>query len=851
MFKILQYINQSHRKIGKLNFIKWMLGLCCLCNLGLAQADSEILNLGSPKTAKTDSAQASLQPSLNNLKFTNRAQCALDSELPTDSAFMVIDGYNAGKLSYNLAKSVGLDTEATSTKGMKEFRVSVTSMATEIMNKVLAGSLPLLPLNLKNSKLYKYNGLVTLCSKKTYCPELNTYLAKLWENSEGAGVPWEKIDSFTGAHFSNLKKAQRVSCMYVKKFSPLQEHLHTTVINQVALTEMAQAFLDKDKYITSCDNMDDSLDSRNSIIQFDLKFDKNEDFKKLGFDFWNSVKIYLSFAWRYTDIASKVSPELGQLFKSIALEESLMMMPNGCKSIEMPSCDAETLSMNSLRELAKPDGFKAEPGKNIPEGPESSVIKNGPRSVNNDFLGTRGYKDASEWVSNFRKNFIQIRGSLKNRAQSSIQFMNVLSASMTGTELADYVRPLAFSKSYTNPHRDELYYLCTEARLAGDKRIDFMKSGIDKIKDMAVMQKVFEGSKKSLYEVTNYFDTATSAVLTMCDILEKQKIWSQGSYQVNRSGFSPWARELLNIPSAAGAVPEVQPISFGAPLLVWDSTRTNEEGNVICQSGLDCVRKLTKSMVDLYAVAKYAEAYLPVTSTVTTPDVFNPYAELKACKIYDPWFYTRRANKRLLSDLVNTALFGWNFVPIYVDIDFKPPHVTSLNQLIKNGIVKFDPKVEPEKMEASLLADLGPLVGAPCAISIAPNSGKIFNFYAFNGISLNYCNEKSAGTSVGESNGSVNNPTPKSHAYCGGCSINFIGVASGVAMTSSMTFNPIKLGIYLFRSVYRFMDAKSDNVNIPLAREVDLNKVAKVYKEYGGIPKKCMDSLALGDGCEL
>lgn len=807
----------------------------------------------APQNTNSVGALLKKPQTLNSLKFSNRAQCAVESDQPTDTAFVIIDGYNAGKLAYNLAKNVGLDPAVSSVKGMKEFRVSVTRMISVIINKLLSGSLPLLPLNLKDSKLYNYNALVVNCSKKTYCPELNDYLAKLWRNSEGAGLGWDKIDYFNAGNFYKIKKQDRVSCFYVKKFSPLQAHLQTNVINQVTLTEMAQAFIDKDQYVTDCENLDDSLNSRNAIVQMDLKFSEEEDFKKQGFDFWNSVKIYLSFAWRYTDIASEVSPELGQLFKSIALEESLMMIPNGCKSIEKPACDSETLSINSLRELAKKDGARSEPGKNLPEGPEAGAVRNGPRSVNDDFLGTRSYEDASEWVNNFRKNYVQVRGSLKNRAHSAIQFLNVLSTSMNTTELAEFIKPLAFAKKYSTGHRDELYYMCTEARLAADQRIDFMKTGIDKIKDMTIMQKVFDGSKKSLSELTTYFDQTSANVLSFCDDLEKQKIWSQENYKVNRTGFSPWARELLQIPDSPGTPTDIRPISFGPPLLVWDSSKENEVGNVICQSGLDCYRRLIKSMVDLFSVAKYADAYLPVSSTVNSPDVFNPYSELKACKIYDPWYITRRANKRLFADLLNTALFGWNFVPVYVDIDFKPPRVTSLNQLIKNGVVKFDPKIEKEKIEASLLLDLGPLIGAPCAISIAPDSGKKFNFYAFNGISLNYCNEKSTGTSVGEAGGTVQNPTPAKRAYCGGCSINFIGVVSGagVAMSTSMSFNPVKLGIYLFRSISRFLSAKSDAVNIPLAREVDLTKVAKTYKEHGGIPKKCMDSLALGEGCEL
>lgn len=807
-------------------------------------------------TSLNTQAQTSTEVILNNLRITNRAQCALDSSVPTESAFVVVDGYNAGKLGNTLAKNLGVNPDVMSAKAMQDFRISVARLTRVIANKVFSGALPLLPLNLKTSSLKKYNALAEICSKKTYCPELNSYLTKLWENSEGAGVPWEKIDNFTGNNFLKLKNKDRVACFYVKKFSGLQEQLHEVDVNQATLQEIAQAVLDKDKYITNCEDTDPSLNSRNSILQLDFKVGNSDAFAKSGFDFWNSVKIYLSFAWRYSNIPSQVTPELGELFKSIALEESIMMIPNGCKSIEKPECDSETLSLNSIRELAKPGSAKSgvtpEPGKEVPQGPDQDVIAHGVRGVNDDFLGTRSYENASEWVDNFRKNYVQVRGSMKNRVQSAIQLLNIISTSMTAQTLTEYIKPLAFAKSFTPQHRDELYYMCTETRLAGDQRIDFMRSGIDKIKNLDVMQKAFEGSKKSLPELSGFFDSMATGVVPLCDALERQNIWNVPNYQVNRSGFSPWARELLNIPPSATIAGEMKPMSFGAPLLVWDSSKGVDNGNVICMSGIDCARKAVKAMVDLYAVAKYADAYLPVSSTVATPGVFNPYAELKACKIYDPWFETRRANKRLFVDLASTALFGWNFLPLYLDVDFTAPKVTSLNQLIKNGTVKFDPKIQKEKMETSLLADFGPLMGAPCAISIAPNSAKAFNFYAIKGISVNYCNVKSDGTAIGNAQGDVENTRPASQSYCGGCSINLVGVASGAASavaSNGLSFNPIKLGVYLFRAFNRFLTAKEDKVNIPLTHQVNLNNVAAAYKKYGKIPDYCVEQLAQGFAC--
>ncbi|WP_413560315.1 hypothetical protein [Bdellovibrio sp. HCB209] len=818
--------------------------------IGVLRAGVLLIGFMSAVSAHADAAaSSSTDLQLNNLRITNRAQCALDSDTPTDTAFIVVDGYNAGKLSYSLAKSVGLDPVGTSTQGMREFRIAVSRLTKTIMNRIFTGRLPLLPLNLKTSKLAQYNSLAAQCDKKTYCPELNSYLAKIWDNSEGAGVPWNKIDNFTAANFLKLSAKDRVGCQYIKKFSGLQGHLHTTELDVASLQDMAQSYISMEKNITSCEDQDGALDSRNAIIQLNLKTDSA--FNTYGFDFWNSVKVYLSFAWRYSNIPAQVSPQMGELFKSIALEESIMMVSNGCKSIEKPSCDAETLSMNSIRELAKPGTNPADSFRENPEGPEKDTINKGAPGVNDDFLGTRGYKEASDWVENFRKNYVENRGSMKNRLQSAIQFLNVLSASMTAEELSEFVKPMALAGNYSNEHRDELYYLCTESRLAGDKRLDFMRTGIDTVKQMSVMQKAFEGSQKSLDDISAYFDEAEKGVIGFCDTLERQNIWNVANYQVNRNGFHTWAKEILNVPKAEPTAPEFQPMVFGAPLLVWNKEKGNEPANVICQTGMDCARRMTKAMVDLYAVSKYADAFLPVSGTVSSPDIFNPYADLKACKIYDPWYQTRRANKRLFADLTSTALFGWNALPMYIDVDFSAPKVTSLKQMIDNGSVKFDPSIQKSKMQYAALADFGPLVGAPCAVSIAPNSAKAFDFYAFNGITLNYCKASTDGTSVGESSGMVDNRTPKARSYCGGCSINFVGVASGTAMAASniLPINPIKLGIYFFRSIHRFVQAKKDKVNIPISSDVNLVKVAETYKKYGFIPEHCVNQLGAGVGC--
>lgn len=798
-------------------------------------------------------AQVSTSSQMNNLRITNRAQCAIDSDFPTASAFLILDGYNAGKLGNSLAKNIGLDEAQTSQDTMKEFRLSVSHLTLTIINKLMTGKLPLLPMNLKDTKLYSYSILANSCGDKVYCAELQNYLARAWALSENPSVTssssdWKKVDNITSANFMSQQGSRRVGCYYLKRFSPLQGQLHNTTLDTASLQEMAVAYLEQQKYITSCYDTDASLDSRNAALQIDIKTGALDSWNAKGFDFWNSVKIYLSWAWRNTDIPAHMSPRFGEVFKSVALEESMMLIPNGCKSITKPSCDSEHLALNNLRELAKQDTKDSGFNTQVPQSPDKTMLERGSRAVNNDFLNTRGYMSAGEWVDNFRKNFVQTRGSAKNRLQSSVQFMNILADTMSADTLVEFVKPIALAGNMTTLQRDELYYLCTEARLAGDKRLDFMKSDIDGIAGLKSMNKALDNSKRSVEQFVAYFDVVAKGVLPYCDRLEKTNIWQAAGYTVNKTGFKSWAKEVLSTPTEE--VPSTfQPQIYGSPLLVWNSALGSQEGNVICASGLDCARNVIKAMVDLYAVAQYADAFLPISSTAASPGIFNPYAELKACKIYDPWYQSKRANRVFMADLASTALFGWNFMPIYIDADYTPPKVTSFQRLIKDGVIKFDANIEKSKMVASLLADFGPLTGAPCAVSIAPNA-KTFDFLAFDGISVNYCDSKKTGGADSDGVNNISTNPEKVRSYCGGCSINFVGVASGVASTTAATsFNPIKMGVYLFRAIYRFVNSSKDPVNVPTSYNVDLAKVADAYRRFGTIPKDCVNPLGQGLKC--
>lgn len=103
-----------------------------------------------------------------------------------------------------------------------------------------------------------------------------------------------------------------------------------------------------------------------------------------------------------------------------------MLTPNGCKSLTPPKCNNEYLSMNSVREFAKVSMNSFSAYEYVPKNLAQETLNKGVRSINDDFLGTRSFETANDWLQNFRKNLIQNRGMLKSKFMSSIGNLGII-----------------------------------------------------------------------------------------------------------------------------------------------------------------------------------------------------------------------------------------------------------------------------------------------------------------------------------------------------------------------------------------------------------------------------------------
>lgn len=793
-------------------------------------------------------AQTQSSLKLNPIRLTNRAQCALDSKNPAYSAFVILDGYNPGRLMYGWGKAIGQPADQLAEEGMLQYRLTVAKLQTTIMQKLLKGELPLLPADLSGQlRLKNYQRIALSCQNSTYCPDLYNYIQKVWQSSKTSSriQSLNSVDAFNSTDFVPTSSAQ-VSCYYLKKFSPLQSHLHGTDVTAPQLQALGDALKNPEEFLTDCQNPDPNLGSRNVALQMEI-LPGNLNWNQVGFNFWNSVRIYTSWAWRMAPELDQWNPQFAATFRSLDLEESMLMIPNGCQSLTIPQCESETLSANSIRELAKPEGTPTEFDQLIPDGPEKEMLEKGARSVNNDFLSTQAYETANKWVDNFRKNFVEQRWIYKNKLHNAHQQFTVIADTATPVELVDYIKSLIPRTAQVPQLRDEFAFLCLEWRLAADKRIDYLSTQIENVAKIDAVTGAVSSAGLSVKEQIEYFKQFSQGLGQVCDYLETQKYFQAPGYITNWSGLADWAKELTQksmnqdktvVPFVPAVLPEGLFLTLGSSAIPF------------CSTALDCGRKILKSGVDLYAVGSYADAFL-TKGQISAPDVFNPYAEMTACKMYDPWFVKNKTRKIFMADLANTALFGWNNIPVYIDVDYSAPKVTSFKKMMDEGVIKFSPNIRESKAKMALLADFGPLLGAPCAVHIAPNSDKAFNFYAFSGIALNYCKVNMKSGAKAENPSEITQDNPDDSTYCAGCVMNFVGVSSAASSVGNgLPINPLKFGVFLFRAIYKFVKGMKDKVNVPKTYVINLDHVREAHARFGGkLPDYCAEPLSRGLKC--
>ena len=398
--------------------------------------------------------------------------------------------------------------------------------------------------------------------------------------------------------------------------------------------------------------------------------------------------------------------------------------------------------------------------------------------------------------------------------------------------------------------KNQLYYLCAEYTFAGNDEISFIKSKLDLLKKVTLLDGVISTVvDKSSIEYFNYFDTVSKKVNQLCSSLDQNKIFDN-SFQLEKSGFSGWYIEKVYQGKLVSTQDEYNQkiLESQLPLLSYSTYGQSKKlSDVICVNAPDCARKILKSIIGLYSATQYADTFWSLDNKIKSPDLFNPYAERTACRVYDPWFKTKSTLFSAFTDVLQGALATVSPGVIFGTFDLVPGRTASFNQLVIEGKIKYDTKYDKNKIQSSLTMDFGNLLGIPCGVSVSrSNNVNPYEVLRFNGISTRAClNNETNVLTVGSASNIGENES-KQLSGCVVCSLNFESVSSAVSK-----FVPGgQSAFFLVRALVRLYKGFTDPLNIPRSWSVNPSLVQMSYNAFkGNIPETCVRDLSNGRAC--
>lgn len=763
---------------------------------------------------------------INNLKFTNRAECARESQRPSKSFFLLIDSLNVGKVLYRLSDRIGKD-EAFTVQGVHRFRYTVFTLSKIIASRLLEGKLPLL-----TTEIVGLTEAQQTCSEGD-CRDLNKLIANSWNKSHV---------SKTGL-ISQLEAYP--SCHAVRKFSPLEAHLNGTKPTIDMFEKIGQAVHKKDELLISCDELFQDEDLKTALYQIDLRKIEETEWLKKGFVFWNSFKLYLSWAFRNSLETRSLSANYANIFRQIDFEESVLIFPNGCRSIVAPECEKDFLNLSSLRMLAQAQGgpelSKLDFFDMLPDAPVDELNESNKPAVNSDILHLNDFENASDWANNFRENLVKTRGFYKLKLSKATSLLNIIHTGLSevfSQKLLEYITTSESKLSLMD--QKEIYLMCSEFKVALSEQTSFLREDLRKLfsdKDLLQSAKII--SPKSLEQLDWILNKVAPEMLSVCDSLSSQGFWKDIE-RPSREHFASWYQEgVFNVKNNSFSL-KLADNRFGKPLLTF----MKSEGEPICETPSHCARRLVEVLIDLKAFSTFASGLMDFQDGLKSPSLLNPMAERIACRTYDPWFKTKKTISELLNSIMMTAV--WSFVPtpIYVDVSLKEKKIISFQEALRDGKVYYDPKFNKQQIQASLIADFGPLLGTPCAVAISNQHTSTFSYLAFQGISLNTC--------VGGESNTLNVYGPNDIeadqskiSGCFSCTLNLTNIA-----TSALSYGPgIRPFVFLVKGVVRLVQNLKDPHDIPRSWEVDPNQVYRSWRRLGSIYSSCKNNLSQGKEC--
>lgn len=812
---------------------------------------------------------------LNDLRFTNRARCALDSEKPSESAFILLNNMDIARAIYRVAKNQNVNSTDLTKTGIQKYRQTTISLLNLIHKKLVNRELPLLMSDATSTKSHipgGYKSLMEKCSSDDYCPELDQYLEKIWSISSSPmslAKRQEEFYNFDNFHskdnflqnevFEDDRRVFEYRCHYLKKFSPLEAHLFGTKPDKGVLESIAKTAINKNEYIARCDDFGTQENLKVATYEINVPNLKVSKWNDQGFDYWNSVRVYFSYAFRNANETLELAKPFGHLFKALAIEDSLIIVPNGCKSLTPPKCESDYLNQNAIREFAKSsykkNALNLDILDSVPEGAQDDLLKDPFTAVNNDILGLGDYQTSDAWLDNFRENFSGSRTIVKRKVLRSVNYLDTAVKNIDPLKLTEklkdkfyYAMNASLEPQEKQNVKNDLFYLCSEFTFATNEELSFIRSKINLLKDLKLLDqmssKVVDTKAATFF---NFFETVSKEVNLLCGKINQNKVWDK-DFSLNKAGFSSWYLDKVYENKIASIENDLlkQYLQTNKPLINYSNyNKSKSLDDVVCVHEIDCARKTLKSIVDLYSALQYADTFWSLDQKLKSPNIFNPYAERTACRVYDPWYKTKQTMFNFFTDMAQGALATVAPGVLFAKFDLKPGKVVSFNQLVKDGKIVYDARYNKAKVQASLTADFGNLLGIPCAVTVSNGEPNPYDYIQFTGISARACNENEKNQVNVSSASDISPNDQKKSSQCIVCALNFETISQS-AVTLSQTAAP---QFFIVRALVRLYRGLKDTLNIPHSWETNPQFALATYKRFGTIPDKCVRDLIKGRAC--
>jgi hypothetical protein len=833
-----------------------------------------ILILGIFSILKINSANA-IAFNMAPLEFSNRAGCADLSTKPARSVFLQIDAFNAGKAGFAqglIAQRTKPNTDpaAWAQKGAKDFRIWSSHLAYEIMDALKSGKLPLLQPD--GSTPLVFNKAVETClNKKQFlsCPAMNDLLSEIWSRSKMQNPNWQEL-GLNGNDFfpTDMQPNSNIGCHIVRKYSSFHAPLRTSVLENGSITNIAIDSFKPEESLDSCFSNIDGADPRFTTVQLDIaNLAKNNKWDAIGFQFWHSFKLFYSWAWRYAPEYTQEFGSLKQSFSSIAFEDSVMLLPNGCRSVELPKCDSQGLSSDVLR-AAKYLGATHPAMTELPQKPIDALFTGKAMPVNTDSMGLFKGDNSSAWSRDFKEKLSGLRFEMQRKLNTSIGKLQIISSLLTANDLSRDINLILEDPNYD---KVETYLACMEFTLAKNDLFKDIDAEIQTINNTQELKSVLlSDSAKNLSSYIEYYKSLTNSMGLFCKALELKGRAAPGTPNPDfYKSLNEWAFGLLRpIEKASYNAQCVQnptnpacPQNLDKKYLVTRPRQTNGPGEefTICRTSLECARTVLQSLVSIVSVRRYAHAFLPLDDIISSPDLFNNYSAPTACHLYDPWSKQKNAWKLFVADLGSALLQGATCGTLKTRVlELPADNIIGFKEIIKQDQISYQDETQHQNMKYIAGADYSFLPGLSCGAAV---SNTIINGQQepqvgyYSQLEVRACDGKSNTEYTVDRNvqldPSLNKVvrTDKDTAQrCFRCTFGLSAIAQYACVTP-LVGQIASASVGLFQGVMRLVSNLRDQDNIVRIGVVNVDQISESYAAVAPKETSCHNKLKRGVTC--